>query len=96
MDKILKLGDKVRIKGWLGYRKDWDKEVGGLKKRYGRVPTNKTGVIVGVRILWEGYTTFQEYLIFTPTKPIKVYLVAVNLKQILRVLPEDIEKIEEV
>ncbi|MFA4834945.1 MAG: hypothetical protein WC749_02570 [Dehalococcoidia bacterium] len=62
------------------------------------------GIIVGVRTVKEGYADYikghslsysleppEEYYAFIPTKHIKVYLVALNMKTFIRVLPEDIE-----
>lgn len=94
---MFELGDKVKVKAKLKSIKRWNKEIGTLMKTYERKEISTIGIIVGIRVLKEGYTDFYEDgLIFTATKNIKVYLVATSLKQIIKVLPEDIEKLEEV
>ena len=94
---MFKLGDKVRVKAQLKSRKLWDSKIGAQRKIYKRKEISMTGIITGVRTLKEGYTNFYvDGLVFTPIKSIKVYLVAVNLTQIIKALPEDIEKLEEV
>lgn len=89
---MFKLGDKVIVKAKIESYKFW--VFHHLNKIYKRETIEpKTGIIVGIRTLKEGKTiNLGDYLVFEPTKYIKVYLVALNMSQIIKVLPEDIEK----
>lgn len=88
------LGQKVTIRAhverefawfepWSGYR-----AAGKAVKRYEKA---ETGVVVGLRTLKEGWTECDdEGAHFKPTRHVRVYLVAVNLSTLRRVLPEDV------
>lgn len=91
---MFKLGDSVRVDaiiepGKRGWKKVWI-------PRQPRHKGEKQGIICGVRTVKEGEIE-QDYeygYTFTPTKHVKVYLVAVSLGQIVRALPEDLELID--
>lgn len=73
-------GQKVRIKAHLRYFRAL-----GLMER---TEKTETGIVVHVE-------KYEVPLVFRPEMPEQVYLVAVDLETLRRVLPEDIEAIEE-
>ncbi|RJQ26226.1 MAG: hypothetical protein C4589_10080 [Peptococcaceae bacterium] len=83
--KKLKLGQSVEVTAKIVY---------GIKTR--KIEREiledwKSGYIVGIRVLKEGWADFQsECLMFEPTNFVRVYLVAVSLSKTMYVLPGDI------
>jgi hypothetical protein len=75
------LGQKVRIKAHLRY---YFRALGLME----RTEKAETGIVVQVE-------KYEVPLVFRPEMPEQVYLVAVDLETLRRVLPEDIEAIEE-
>ena len=95
-----KLGDKVSIKARVIPEKKWEKGASGwdssyISRRWVREEVMAQGVIAGARTVFEGKSErVPDYgYVFTPERPIKTFLVAVNMRQIWRVLPEDMEAI---
>jgi len=88
-----KLGDKVHVKARLIPAKIYNEE-GNKLRQWERREVNREGIVVGVRTVQEGYSSYyyEEGWIFTPERRIKTYLVAVSLNEMWHVLPEDIEK----
>ncbi len=84
----LPLGQKVEIAAMLVSQKRYP------NRTYKRVETTRQGYTAGVRTLKEGRSHSDEGHSFTATKHIRVFLVAVNHSQILRVLPEDCRVID--
>jgi len=91
MAEKFELGQRVNVKAEVIPEKDRNRN--RIWRRYKR---ECTGVIAGVRTVKEGYTKcyYDEGYIFVQTHHIKVYLVAINMRTIIRVLPEDIEVAE--
>jgi len=92
----MNLGDKVNIRAYLVPVKKSvyynGRTSNDLKREYTRVETNKNGIIVGKRVLREGISEYEYEAgyFFRHTKSIPVYLVAINMRQIYKVLEEDI------
>ena len=89
---MIKLGDRVTTTTEAWVRKGWDQ---GWHRRWVRRTLREpvSGIVVGIRTVKEGESVYmgaEEGSYFAPTKHLQVYLVAINMKQIIRVMPEDI------
>jgi hypothetical protein len=94
------LGDRVRVKAravpkkvdsyrtGLGDRQEWY-----LMRQWVREEVQAEGIIAGVRTVKEGKSEPwpDAGWIFEPTRSLKTYLVAVNMRDMWHVLPEDLE-----
>ncbi|MBO8128231.1 MAG: hypothetical protein H0Z39_03405 [Peptococcaceae bacterium] len=89
------LGAKVQIQAHLKPMTVLDTEKKLAQKTWKRVKTSKKGVVVGVRSVKEGQIHWDYDRRFRPSRHIKVYLVAVAMNRILRVLPADLEECTE-
>lgn len=92
------LGDRVRIKARVVPKKTTSYEPSKLPnwhilRQWVRQEVQAEGVIAGVRTVKEGKSEPwpDAGWIFEPTRNLKTYLVAVNMREIWHVLPEDIE-----
>ncbi|MBO8129673.1 MAG: hypothetical protein H0Z39_10860 [Peptococcaceae bacterium] len=94
MNNLL-LGTKVQIRAHLVPRKVINLEKRHTRREWHRVLTSKAGIVVGVRSVKEGQARWDDNGRFEPERHIKVYLVAVSLNQIIKVLPEDLVVCEE-
>lgn len=99
MNHDLKLGDRVVIKARVIPKKRWEKGASGwdgsyMSRRWVREEVMAQGVIAGVRTVFEGKSELVPDFgyVFTPERPIKTFLVAVNMREIWHVLPEDINE----
>gem|GEM_PF-2659645 len=94
----LALGQRVKVQAHMTRVKDYPNAYWRripYRNSWGR-ELEPEGIIAGIRNLWEGHTeSGDDYgLEFKPSKAFGVYLVAVDLRQILRVLPEDVTPLE--
>jgi hypothetical protein len=87
------LGDRVMVRGRVIPLKTSKWEYGHAYRTWKREDAQREGIIAGVRTVQEGKSELMtdEGWVFAPTKRIKTYLVAVNLRDIWHVLPEDLE-----
>lgn len=96
---MFKLGDKVWVKSVMYPTKPLDEKTNMVVRRWNKrnpYEGQGQGIVAGVRVVKEGYSEYwyEEGCTFNPTKHIKVYLVAVSLGQMVKVLPEDLELIK--
>lgn len=99
---MFKLGDSVRVNGFVEKAHAYD---GGLIKTvYDRHNEMAYGIVCGKRNCFEGFVplrksntwlTEDDLCSFTRTKTVPVYLVAVDMGRMLKVLAEDLEVIPE-
>lgn len=95
-----KLGDRVLVKARVVPKKitdyssrssrDWH-----ILRRWVKEEAEAEGVVAGSRTVKEGKCELwpDAGWIFEPTRSLKTYLVAVNMREIWHVLPEDMERV---
>lgn len=93
------LGDRVLVMARVVPRKEGSSGYPNwyLVRRWVREEVIAQGVVCGVRTVFEGKSEplSDGGFIFTPERRIKTFLVAVNMREIWHVLPEDIKKVRE-
>ena len=92
---MFKLGDRVAVQAFLYPRKEWDDAKRKTKRVWRRFPLGnpERGIICGKRTGYEG--DIDDYgeeggRIFSRTRNVPHYLVAMSMGKMLRVLPEDV------
>ena len=96
---MVKLGDKVRVKAAVSIDRVIE-EGWRFKRVLVREECNRAGYMVGVRTLEEGQLA-EEFagpyrppdIYYKATKRTRVYIVACDLRGLIRALPEDVEVI---
>ena len=104
----MNLGEKVLIRAFVKPIKRW--EARRILRRLNRIKVQESkrtvfldndwwikGVVCGKRVLQEGNSVYynDDGWIFTREKYVPVYLVAANLGQMFRVLPEDMRRLND-
>ena len=104
----MNLGEKVLVRAFVKPIKRW--EARRILRRLHRVKVQESkravfldgdwwieGIVCGKRVLQEGNSVYydDDGWIYTREKYLPVYLVAANLGQMLRVLPEDMRRLNQ-
>mgnify|MGYP001295791099 CR=1 FL=1 len=90
-----KLGDKVVVRGRVDAKKAWSRCTHlrqilerTLERR--EIPP-QDGIICGMRVLWEGVSEFiDEQWVFQQRRSMPCYLVAANMRRMIRALEDDV------
>lgn len=93
------LGDRVLVRARVVPKKEGSRGYPNwcLVRRWVREEVIAWGIVCGVRTVFEGKSELWPDVgyVFTPERHIKTFLVAVNMREIWHVLPEDMEKVRE-